>query len=129
MCHKTDGSSTKVLPKEQQKMVFVKRGVVVHSGSRCCHHHLYNNHLTYDALQQITPAKIDILSLDADSILELVTHCCMTIQNVNSFDFDDPTSLDEKSYYNMTGLQRGINPLKHILFSFFIQIQINLIIC
>jgi len=110
-----DGSSTKVLSKEQQKVVFVKRGIVVPPGSRCCRHHLYNIHLTYDALQQIMPAKIDMVSFDAGGIVELVTDCCTTIQNVKTFDFDDPTSLDEESYYNMTSLHRGINHLKDIL--------------
>jgi hypothetical protein len=45
------------------------------------------------------PAKIDMVSFDAGGIVELVTDCCTTIQNVKKFDFDDPTSLDEESYY------------------------------
>jgi len=58
VCKKNDVASSKVLSKEQQKMVFVKRGIVVPSGTRCCRRHLYNNHLTYDALREITPAKV-----------------------------------------------------------------------
>ena len=107
-------------------MFFVKRGVVVSSGSRCCSHHVYNNHLTYDALQQITPAITDMVSFDANGVVELITDCCTTIQEAKTFDFDDPTSLDDESYYNMTGLQRGINRLKDMLFLFIIQV--NLII-
>jgi hypothetical protein len=50
-----------------------------------------------------------MISLDANSVIELVTDCCTTIQNMKTFDFDDPTSLDEESYYNMTGLKKGIS--------------------
>ena len=96
-------------------MVFVKRGIVVPSGSRCCRRHLYSNHLTYDALQKITPTQIDTVTLDANSIMELLTDCCTIIRNVKTFDFDDPMSLDEESYYNMTGLQKGMKYSRHNL--------------
>ena len=89
-------------------MVFVKRGVVVPPGSRCCSHHLYNKHLTYEALQQIRLNKVDMVSFDANGVAELVIDCCMTIQNTKTFDFDDPMSLDDESYYNTTGLQKGV---------------------
>ena len=89
-------------------MAFVKRGVVVPSGSRCCSHHLYNKHLTYEALQQIRLNKVDMVSFDANGVVELVADCCMTIQNTKTFDFDDPMSLDDESYYNTTGLQKGV---------------------
>lgn len=107
-------------------MVFIKRGIVVPAGSRCCNNHLYNNHLTYGALHEITFAKTDKVTLDANSVVELIGDCCTTIQNMKTFDFDDPTSLDDETYYNMTGLQKGIDCLVNILFSFLIQI--NLII-
>ena len=90
-------------------MVFVRRGIVVPAGTRCCRRHLYNNHLTFDALQQITAAKVGRMTFDANSVIELVTDCCTTIQNMKTFDFDDPTSLNEESYYNMTGLKKGIS--------------------
>ena len=90
-------------------MVFVKRGIVVPSGTRCCRRHLYNNHLTYDALREITPAKVGMISFDANSVIELVTDCCTSIQNMKTFDFDDIDSLNEESYYNITGLKKGIN--------------------
>jgi len=114
VCQKKDQAPAKVLTKEQQRMVFVKRGVVVPSGSRCCRSHLYKNHLTYEALQQIRPTKVDTVSLDANGVVQLVNDCCMAIQNAKTFNFDDPTSLDDESCYNMTGLRKGINLLKHI---------------
>ena len=30
------------------------------------------------------------------------------MQKVKTFDFDDPMSLDEESYYHMTGLKKGM---------------------
>ena len=104
-----DEFPSKVLTKEQQIMVFVKKGIVVPPGSRCCRHHFYNNHLTFEAFQQIKPIKVDTILLDTNGVVELVTDCCKTIQNAKTFDFDDPTSLNEEAYYNMTGLQKGIN--------------------
>lgn len=95
-------------------MVFMKRGIVVPCGSRCCSDHLYRNRLTYEALQQIRPTTVDMMSLDANGVIELVTDCCMTIQNAKTFDFDDPTCLDDESYYNMTGLRTGIYLSKRI---------------
>lgn len=115
VCQKTDGSSSKVLSTEQQKLVFIKRGIVVPPGSRCCRHHLYKNHLTYEALHQIVPMKIDPVVFDAKGVMDLVTECCTTIQHMRTFDFDDPTSLDDESYYNFTGLEKGIIGLKYML--------------
>ena len=49
-----------------------------------------------------------MVSFDANGVVELVADCCMTIQNTKTFDFDDPMSLDDESYYNTTGLQKGV---------------------
>ena len=81
-------------------------------GSRCCEEHLYNDHLTYESMQIITPMKTDMVTLNADAVIQLVDDCCQTIREKQSFDFDDPTSLDDTSYYNITGLTKGMECLK-----------------
>ena len=89
-------------------MVFLKRGILLPSDSRCYKDHLYNNHLSYEALQRITSTQVDIVSFDANSAKELLTDCFTIMRNVKAFDFDDLMSLDEESYYNMTGLKKGM---------------------
>ena len=84
-------------------MVFVKRGIVLPSGTRCCRCHLYNTHLTYDALREMTPTKVGTISFDANSVIELVTDCRTSIQNMKTFDFDDPASLNEESCHIISG--------------------------
>ena len=42
------------------------------------------------------------------STIELLTDCFTIMQKVKAFDFDDPMSLDEESYYNMTDLKKGM---------------------
>ena len=107
VCRKVDPTSLIVLSKEQQRMIFVRRGILVPSGSRCCKHHVYNNHLSYDAFQEIKATCVDKITIDIDGVVNVMKECCTTIQSMNTFAFDDPTSLDEESYYNITGLQQS----------------------
>ena len=88
-------------------MVFVKRGIAVPAGSRCCRIHLYNNQLSYEALQQITHTNIDSFSFDAEAVVALINDCWTTIQKMKNFDFDDPASVNDEAYRNITGLQKG----------------------
>ena len=108
MCKQKDAPSLRVLSTEQQKMVFLKRGILLSSGSRCCKDHLYNNHLSYEALQRITSTQMDMAPFDTNSTIQLLTDCFAIMQNVKAFDFDDPMLLSEEPYYNMTGLKKGM---------------------
>ena len=108
MCKKKDAPSLRVLSTEQQKLVFLKRGILLPSHNRCCKDHLYNNHLSCKTLHRITSTQVDMVSFDANSTIELLTDCFTIMQKVKTFDFDDPMSLDEESYYNMTGLKKGM---------------------
>ncbi|CAF1651366.1 unnamed protein product, partial [Adineta ricciae] len=106
VCQKTDGSSSKVLSTEQQKSAFIKRGIVIPAGSRFCRDHLYGKHLTFEALHQIVPTKTEPVVFDAKGVMELITECCTMVQDTKTFDFDDPTSLNDDAYYNLTGLEK-----------------------
>lgn len=85
----------------------MKKGIFISPGSRCCKVHLDDGHLTNDALEQITHAKIEMFSLDSQAVLTLIDDCCSVIRNVKTFDFDDPTSLDDETYRNITGIGKG----------------------
>ncbi|CAF1143835.1 unnamed protein product [Adineta ricciae] len=106
VCQKTDGSSSKVLSTEQQKSVFIKRGIVIPPGSRFCCDHLYGKHLTFEALHQIVSTKSEPIVFDAKSVMNLITECCTMIRDTKTFDFDYPTSLDDEAYYNLTSLEK-----------------------
>lgn len=88
-------------------MVFVKRGIVVPVGNRCCSYHIYNAHLSYEAMQEIKASITDVMCFDSNAVALLVDDCCKTIRDMKTFDFDDPASLDNEAYYNITGLEKG----------------------
>ena len=97
----------KVISDAERKMIFVKRDILIPAGNRCCSGHLYKGHLSLEALLQITATAFDTVSLDTNAVIELPNDCHTMIQGMKTFDFDDLTSLDTKSYYNLTGLDRG----------------------
>lgn len=88
-------------------MIFVRLGTLIPVGNRCCSSHLYNGHLSYEAMQMIDGNMVDVIRLDSTAVLNLLTECCDTIRTMKTFNFDDPASLDSKAYYNLTGLAKG----------------------
>lgn len=88
-------------------MVFVKKGIFISPGSRCCRIHLDRGRLTHDALEEITHVKIEMFSLDSNAVITLIDDCCSVIRNIKTFDFDDPTSLNDETYRNITGIDKS----------------------
>lgn len=62
-------------------------------------------------MQSIEYTKTEMVTLDADAVIQLVGDCCQMIREKKSFDFDDPSSLDDTAYYNITGLKKGMECL------------------
>ena len=96
-----------VLKKEQRTMVFLKREIIVPENARCCSLHIYKRQLTYEALKMIHPSKLDDLVLDSNDVENLINDFRLTIGRVKSFDFDNPSTLDDETYKTITGLSRG----------------------
>ncbi|CAF4725620.1 unnamed protein product [Rotaria sp. Silwood2] len=88
-------------------MVFLKRGILVPENARCCSLHMYKRELTYEALEIIEPSKLDDLILNGDDVKHLMVDFRLTINSAKSFDFDNPSSLDDDGYKTITGLSRG----------------------
>ena len=107
VCQEKDHGTFKVISEDQRRMVFVKRGMLVPVGNRCCSVHLYNGHLSYEATQEINASITDVMCLDSNAVALLVDDCCKTAREMKTFDFDDPSSLDNEAYYNITGLKKG----------------------
>ncbi|CAM4849082.1 unnamed protein product [Rotaria magnacalcarata] len=105
VCGLRDGS-LKVLSKDQRTLVFVKRGILVPAGSRCCSNHLYNQHLDFDSISQIRADQMERFICDANRLQEILNDFRLILVNQKSFDFDNPYSLNDQDYYNVTGLHR-----------------------
>lgn len=101
------GGPLKVLSKDQRTLVFVKRGIRISAGSRCCADHLYNRHLNFDSMSQIRADQVERFICDANRLQEMLNNFRSILVNQKSFDFDDPYSLNDKDYYNITGLHKG----------------------
>jgi hypothetical protein len=100
-------SSSKVLLSTQRTMIFLKRGVFVPAGTRCCSHHLFEKQLTDESFGQICVSKADRLTLDSVGFQVLLADIRSMFSCQISFSFDDPTSLDEEAYKTIVGLTKG----------------------
>ncbi|CAF1482695.1 unnamed protein product [Rotaria sp. Silwood1] len=107
VCSEKNSKSMRVLTKEQRTMIFLKRGILVPENARCCSLHMYNRQLTYEAVEMIQPSKFDTLILNGDDVQNLINDFRLAIDNSKSFDFDNPSSLDDEAYKTITGLNRG----------------------
>ena len=84
----------------------LKARIIVPENARCSLH-MYKRQLTYEALEMIHPSKIDDLVLDSNDVENLINDFRLTIGRVKSFDFDNPSTLDDETYKTITGLSRG----------------------
>ena len=81
-------------------MVFIKRGIFVLPGTRCCNEHLYKKQLSYEALNQISVSECGCILVNSDQLNQMLVSFRLAIQNQKIFDFDDPTCMDDTAYYN-----------------------------
>jgi hypothetical protein len=88
-------------------MIFVKRGVFIVPGARCCSNHIYKKHLTVEAFGKIEVSKPDRLDIDSVGFQQFLADVSAMLINQKSFDFDDPSSLDEEEYRCIVGLSKG----------------------
>ena len=97
VCGLRDGAS-KVLSKHQRMLVFVKRGILIPAGNRCCPDHIYNQHISFDAMSQISVNKMHQLVFDTNRLQETLNDIRSILANQNAFHFDDPNSLINEDY-------------------------------
>ncbi len=112
ICGNIDPQSLKVLTQEQRTMIFLKRGVLVAPGSRCCSDHLYKNQLTIESFDHIQVSKADRWEIDATGFQIFVEDVRSILFNQKCFDFDDRTCLKDEGYRNIVGVTKGISELK-----------------
>ncbi|CAM4906565.1 unnamed protein product [Rotaria socialis] len=105
VCELSD-ETCKVLSKQQRTLIFVKRGIFISEDARCCPSHIYNKQLNFDSLCQIRGTHFDKLVFDANRLEEIIADFRLIVDNLKTFDFDDPYSLSDMDYYNITGLHK-----------------------
>ncbi|CAF1650537.1 unnamed protein product [Adineta ricciae] len=94
------------LTNQQRNLVFLKKGIFVSPNSRCCKTHLYNRHLTYEALEQIKSGKSSVEMWGAQEITQCLDGFRVIANSSKSNDFDDPSSMSDADYLTMTGLNK-----------------------
>jgi hypothetical protein len=57
--------SSKVLYQSQRTMIFLKRGIYVSTGARCCSDHMYQDRLTAGSFDKICVSQADRLKMDS----------------------------------------------------------------
>ncbi|CAF4617137.1 unnamed protein product, partial [Rotaria sp. Silwood2] len=62
----------------------------------------------------IEPSKLDDLILNGDDVKNLMVDFRLTINSTKSFDFDNPSSLDDDGYKTITGLNNFHDVLDHL---------------
>ena len=100
-------SSGKVLSSVQRTMIFLKRGIFVPPGTRCCRTHVVRKQLTVESFNKICASKADHWTLDTVGFQMLLRDLRSILSSQNSFSFDDPSSLNEEAYKTIVGLTRG----------------------
>ena len=96
-----------VLSDEQRTTIFLRRGIWVPKGVRCCSNHLYKGQLLYEALQSVKQSKADDILLNIDDVVKLIDDFRLALKHARSFDYDDRGALDNETYKTITGLDQG----------------------
>ena len=65
-CDEKDPYSAKVLSRIQRTMIFLKCGIIIASGSRCCTSHLCEDKLTIKSFNHIRVSKPHRWKIDSD---------------------------------------------------------------
>jgi hypothetical protein len=102
-----DPPLSKVLSQSQRTMIFLKRGIYVSTGARCCSDHIYQDHLTAGSFDKICVSQADRLKMDSVGFQEFLSDVRVILFGQKQFDFNDPSCLDEEAYRNLLGLKRG----------------------
>jgi hypothetical protein len=107
-CDEKVSSSFKVLSQVQRTMIFLKCGVFVVRGSRCCKDHLCEDELTIKSFDHIRVSKADRWEINSDEFQMFVEDVRAVLFKQKTFDFDDPNCFSDEGYQSIVGLTKGI---------------------
>ena len=101
-----DSPSSKVLSRQQKTMIFLKRGIFISTGARCCSEHISQGHLTLESFNKIC-VQADRLNINSVGFQEFLDDIRRILFSQKNFDFDDASCLTEEEYQNIVGLKKG----------------------
>lgn len=77
----------------------------IKSSARCCSSHLKGQHLLKNSLTKLE-AKYDNSFFNRTYLVDLLENFSLTLKKSSILDFDNPESLTDEEYYNLTGLSK-----------------------
>lgn len=104
---KKPGPKLIVVTQYARVRAFIRKEMFVPAGSRCCPKHIADNEFTVDALQKMQQTNPDT-NINRTATVELLQQTRdFAIRNENTrLNFDNPNSMDNEDYYNLTGLTK-----------------------
>ena len=107
VCSIRDPVTRSRLLKKPRDMVFFRRDILLPERVRCCRDHLYMRELSSKALQKIEGSHAGELFVDADGIQRLLEDFRTCLGSSRTFDFDNPSAIDDEAYVTITGLHKS----------------------
>ncbi|XP_060085720.1 uncharacterized protein LOC132565127 [Ylistrum balloti] len=94
-----------VISRDAKYDLFLRKGVLVPFGARCCSHHIEDGLLQNDACENIA-IKSDLSSLNRTEIVALISKIrdVANTQQSKRIDFDSPHALSNEDFITLTGL-------------------------
>lgn len=104
---KKPGPKLIVVTQYARVRAFIRKEMFVPAGSRCCPKHIADNEFTVDALQKMQQTNPDT-NINRTATVELLQQTRdFALRNENTrLNFDNPNSMDNEDYYNLTGLTK-----------------------
>lgn len=104
---KKPGPKLIVVTQYARVRAFIQKEMFVPAGSRCCPKYIVDNEFTVDALQKMQQTSPDT-NINRTATVELLQQTRdFALRNENNrLNFDNPNSMDNEDYYNLTGLTR-----------------------
>ena len=95
------------IKEEDRNNMLIRRNISIPKGSCCCEKHTLNGYLKHESFFGLTAYKSDYQIFDCDHIINTIEKLRTMINSTKHIDFDDPFSLSDSDYKNLTGFTRA----------------------
>ncbi|CAF3409633.1 unnamed protein product [Rotaria socialis] len=97
---------TVTIKKEDRSNIFIRRNIFFPKGSRCCKIHTSNGYLLREDFFKLTAYKDDYRIFNLNYIVNTMQKLRKMVNSNKNVDSDDPLSLSDIQYKNLTGFTR-----------------------
>ncbi|CAF5166517.1 unnamed protein product, partial [Rotaria magnacalcarata] len=97
---------TVTIKKEDRSNIFIRRNIFIPKGSRCCKIHTSNGYLLREDFFKLTAYKDDYRIFNVNYIVNTMQKLRKMVNSNKNVDFDDPLSLSDIEYKNLTDFTR-----------------------